>query len=471
MGAVVSFGTPLGTFAAFPPGLQALLQTGFLEREIEIGLNSILGYARLAMVQEIQAGLGESITKPKFGRKPAVVRPLNPSAMNVGLDNGLVPSSGSVEQYSLVMAAYGDAQDVNILQELTLIVDEMKMASFNNGEQAARSIDRIAKLKLFGGYDTGSTRVLAAGAPTTTTCHVDDIRGFTTVLVNGVVTAVSPAAPLTVNEITNSSGGVTQTLTVTGVAADAVNVSTFPSSDGVTSDGISGVLTFATATAPVAGDALVANQGPTILRPNGKLTTLSLDGGDLITMGMVLDAATVLRNNAVPAFPNGKYCMPLDNTSLRQLFSDQDLKVLYAGRDQSAEFKNADIISMLGVDFVPTTEAYVEPYNSANPGTQVGVTVRRPILVGQGALLRGNFKGLDAFLNRPGLNPIGTVMLIDGVVQVLRPPLDRLQELVSLAWQWVGDFAVPTDVTANSQIIPTASNALLKRAVVLEHGS
>ena len=58
--------------------------------------------------------------------------------------------------------------------------------------------------------------------------------------------------------------------------------------------------------------------------------------------------------------------------------------------------------------------------------------------------------------------------MVDGVLLVVRPPLDRLGQIIGQSWCWMGGYCVPTDVTANANIIPTASNAYWKRAVVIE---
>ena len=91
------------------------------------------------------------------------------------------------------------------------------------------------------------------------------------------------------------------------------------------------------------------------------------------------------------------------------------------------------------------------------------------IVLGAEAIIQGDFEGLETWLNREGVTPIGDAFLVNGVAQIIRPPLDRLQQTASQTWTWIGDFAVPTDLTATTNIIPTASNALYKRSVVVEH--
>jgi hypothetical protein len=284
-------------------------------------------------------------------------------------------------------------------------------------------------------------------------------------MVNGVFQPVSSTFPLVVKELASTSSGVNQTLSVTAATPDAVTASVYPSDNGTTSAGVSGTLTFASATAPVNGDGLIAANAAPVLRPAGKTATTMLGSGDLLTLSLALDAKTVLRMNAVPVFPDGTYHMILDDMSMRQLFADQQFMIAYAGQYGSREYMSGQMFTLLGITFIPTTEAYVQASNST---AGVNVTVRRPILIGAESLLQGNFEGLELWLNREGFDPIGNVVLVDGIAQILRPPLDRLQRQVSLAWTWIGDFAVPTDVTCTPAIVPTCNNATFKRCVVIE---
>lgn len=456
-------------FVNFPTALANMLQLGFLERELEEGLDSVLAYRRAALEETVPARIGETLTRTRKGRKTPVETAMDPTT-NTGLDNGLTPSTFTTEQYSFSMQEYADTVDTNMIQEMAGIADQLIGNSRNNGVQAAQSMERIARKKLFGAYLGGNSRVRTdLGAGGTTSAFVDDIRGFQNVLVNGVVTVVSNTNPLTVNEIAISNAGVTQTLTVTAVTAEGTNHSSTP-------NGISGSLTFSTATTPVNGDALLALNGPKVLRPFAKQTTAQLTGQDVLTMGLIEDAVAYLRDNGVPPMEDGSYHCILDNTSMRQLWADQDFKVLFAGRYQASEYRDGEVIRLLGTTYIPTTEAYVQNAGTQANGTGTAtgasvnaVRVRRPIVLGAESIIQGNFEGLDMWLQREGLNPICDVFLVNNVAQILRPPLDRLGQVASLSWTWIGDFAVPTDITATTNIIPTASSALFKRALVIEH--
>ncbi len=475
MAALPSYYSISGTFASFPSTLQNVIQQGFIEREFEEGLASVLAYAREALLEVVPARVGETLTRTRIGWLVPNPNAISPAAANLGLDNGLTPQQFALEQYTYVMKNYAGTFDLNLLQERAaaadvLIADERRM-----GVQAAQTLDILAQNALFAAYLGGNTRVRGdIAVSTTTSCHVDDIRGFSTVLVNGAQTPVSGASPLTAYEYPGTTSGTTQTLQITGAAADAINSSSVPS-------GISGVLTFnAVATAPVSGDAIISSVARKPIRPRGEITTAQLKRGSNFSTSMILDGVARLRLDGVPTMKDGTYHLIMDDYSQRQLFADQDFKVWWAGREQSTEVRNGYIVpQLLGVTFITTTQAIPQaPYIGNNAvGTaidapnQVTATVRRPILLGGECLLRGDFEGLEDWINRQGINPIGTIALINGIAHSLRPPIDRAQQIVSGTWWWVGGFVCPTDATATPSIIPTASNALVKRAVVFEHAS
>jgi hypothetical protein len=434
----------------FPAALQPIIQIGFLETEFQKFLQSVLGYRQAAMRETFRVNIGETLTKTRPGLKAPTTTPLVTSS-NTNLDNGLSPTTFTIEQYKLTLAMYGDSIDLNMVTNKVGIVDQFMHNVRVNAIQAAQSLDRIARNRLFAAYMGYNTRVRTTlGAPAAT-INVDDVTGFGTVLVNGVPTAVSATNPLAVTVGLN-------VYSLTSVAVDASNVST-------AFNGISGTLTFATNVTVAdgtAGNAVVASTAPTILRPGGTAasTTASIAATNLFNMSIALDAVAYLRRNAVPAI-NGYYNCHLDPVSARQLFADPDFKQLFQGQSAAQEFRMGKVIELLDLRFVPTTEAPVQ----AHP-TLAGVTVRRPLVVGEGALIEGDYEGM-ADLNVAPADSI--IDVVDGVVQVTREPLDRLQQIIAQSWYWIGDFVAPTDFTVNASIVPTASNAYAKRGVVIEH--
>jgi hypothetical protein len=432
----------------FPAALQKVIQENYLEREFKDGLESVVSFREVADREDFAIHVGETVTKTRKGLKAPVEAPMNPSA-NTNLDNGLTPSGWTVEQYSLSLNMYGDTMDLNMVTQKAGIADQFLANTRTNAIQAKQSLDRLARNALFGAYMTGNTRVRTTlGAPAATIA-VDDIRGFLMVFNSvGQQVQVSSANPLPV-----MVGGDLYSLTA--AAADGTNISTTPK-------GVSGTLTFSTNVSvadATAGNAVVHAYAPTVLRPGNHPTTAGLASTDFLTLSLLLDGVTVLRNNAVPTV-NGLYNCYLDPTSARQLFKDQEFQLLYRGTGTASQaYARGEVIEILNTRIIPTNEAFQQVLG--------GVNIHRPIVVGQGALVEGDFEGIAATDIAP---QDSMIQVIDGIAMVTREPLDRLQQIIAQSWYWIGGYAVPTDITANQTIIPTATQSYYKRAVMLEVG-
>ena len=435
----------------FPAALQPIIQQGFLEREFMQALRSKIGYRACADREEFSVGIGETLTKTRAGLKPAVTTPLMAST-NTNLDNGLTPGSWNVEQFTLTLNHYAATMDLNMVTSRVGIASLFLQNAYMNGEQAARSLDDLARNALFGAYFGGNTRVRATLTTSGVNVAVDDIRGLQTAFVNGTQQAVSTANPLTV-----TIGSDVYSLI--GVGPDATNLSTAPG-------GQSGVLTLASSVSvadATAGSSVQAATASLILRPNGRTNTTLIQSGDTLSMTNILDAVAGLRLNAVPDI-DGAYNCYLDPISARQLFADQDFQRLFIGSTSANEiFRPGQgvINEFLGLRFVLTTESFVQPHP-----TLAGAIVRRPIIVGQGALIEGDFAGMAADDVAP---KDSIVSLVDGVCMVTREPIDRLQQIIAQSWYWIGGFCAPSDTTTSSLTVPTATNASYKRAVMIEH--
>ena len=435
----------------FPAALQPIIQQGFLEREFMQALQSRLGYRACADREEIAVGIGETLTKTRAGLKPAVTTPLAPST-NTNFDNGLTPTNWSVEQYTITINHYAATTDLNMVTNRVGIVSQFLQNAFINGEQAARSLDELARNALFNSYFGGNTRVRVTLATAGPAVSVDDIRGFQNAFVNGVQQAVSSANPLTV-----TVGTLGDAYTLVTVLADTTNVSTSP-------NGVSGVLTFSgnvTVSDGTTGNAVVAANASVILRPSSRSNSSALLVGDTLAMSNLLNSVAKLRQNAVPEI-DGAYNCYLDPVSARQLFADPDFKQLFQGATSANQvFRRGMTNDFLGLRFMLTTEAFVQPHP-----TLVGLFIRRPIICGQGALIEGTFAGMAAEDVAPADS---FVAIVDGVAMVTREPIDRLQQIIAQSWYWMGGYCVPSDTTTSPTTVPTATNAAFKRAVMVEH--
>lgn len=433
----------------FPPALQPIIQQGFLEREFEQALRSRLGYRACADREIFAVGIGETLTKTRVGLKPTITTPLAPNT-NTNFDNGLSPTSWGVEQYTISINHYAATTDLNMVTSRVGIASQFLENAYVNGEQAARSLDELARNALFSSYFGGNTRVRTTLGSAGPTISVDDIRGFQYAFVNGVQQPVSASNTLTVTVGSDL-------YTLVGATPDASNVSTAP-------NGISGVLSFSSSVSVsdgTAGNTVMASTASVVVRPSQRTNTAQIQASDTLTMASLLDAVSKLRLNAVPEI-GGVYNCYLDPVSARQLFADPDFKQLFQGATSANQvFRQGMTNDFLGLRFVPTTEAFVQPHP-----TLPGLMVRRPIICGQGALIEGDYAGMAAEDVAP---KDSIVVIVDGVAMVTREPIDRLQQIIAQSWYWIGGFCTPSDTTTNSSTIPTATNAAFKRAVMVEH--
>lgn len=433
----------------FPLALQPIIQQGFLDREFEHALTSRLGYRAIADREQFAVGIGETLTKTRAGLKPSVTVPLAPST-NTNLDNGLTPTTWGVEQYTITINHYASTTDLNMVTSRVGIASQFLQNAYTNGEQAARSLDEIARNALFATYFGGNTRVRVTLGSAGSAVAVDDIRGFQTVFISGIQTAVANSPGLTVTIGANA-------YTLVAAVADIINLSTAPG-------GVSGVLTFSASVSVsdgTAGNAVQAANASVIIRPNARTNSAGLVATDTLAMANLLDAVAKLRMNAVPDI-DGVFNCYLDPVSARQLFADQDFQRLFQGATSANQvFKMGMINDFLGLRFIPTTEAYVQPHP-----TLPNVVIRRPIICGKGALIEGDFAGMAAEDVAPRDS---IVAMVDGIAMVTREPIDRLQQIIAQSWYWIGGFCAPSDTTTNAAVIPTATNAAYKRAVMIEH--
>jgi hypothetical protein len=127
--------------------------------------------------------------------------------------------------------------------------------------------------------------------------------------------------------------------------------------------------------------------GIPIFRPFHKQDRNELFGSDMLTLGLLLDAVSYAADNDIYPKGNGKYTCYLDSFSFRQLFSDQDFKILLAGTGRTgivADFALCLLpgtkCSLLGLDFeiVKSTTESIIPISDKN-----SARIRRLYIVGK----------------------------------------------------------------------------------------
>lgn len=442
-----------------PTALQSVIQQGFLERDFEETLMAKLGFRKFAEKTAFMAGIGESITKTRTGLLAPQTTPMAPAA-NSDITSGLTVANYSVEQYVLSIAQYALPLQLNIVTARVAIASLFLENAKKLAENAARSVDILAQQALYNAYLGGNTTVRVTLGAAATTISVNDIRGFQNTLNNeGQVVPISATYPV------NVTVGA-DVYSLTGSAADSTNVSTSPG-------GISGTLTFSAAVSVAdgtAGNAVVSAVAPFIQRPyvasSGAMVTTT--GGisaandvnqGRLTMQMLLNAKAQLASNNVPPLASGMYGVRLSPQHAVGLFGDPDFKELYRGQPNSKEFRRGVVAEILGLELEETNIAPVQALSGVG-------NVQRGIVAGEGALVEGEFTR-EGYAGATGVED-DLITIVEGIAHITREPLDVLKQVVTQSWSYIGGFAVPTDTTANPTVLPTATNAAFKRAVILE---
>jgi hypothetical protein len=414
--------------STLPAAIQAIMQNGILDRTFRDALIPSFLFPALADSEPWQGGLGDTRT---FTRKGLIAPTTTPLA---GADISGA-STYTIEQWSVVMDQYGLSVDTNMLQSSMTLASKFLADVQTLGINAGQSLNRIARNKMYNAYMGGRTWATAADGASNTSITVQEVAGFTRVLVNGVPTAVSGGNPLTV-----TVGGVANT--VTGVSAQSGP----------------GTLTLGTARVDALGDAVVAANAPVTIRATGN-SAFDLTTANVATFANFRAAVTRLRKMNVPTV-DGYYTAHIPPDTEAELFADADFKQALQGRVDSPVWRDLSIGRFAGIDWVRNIEVPTVTSNS-------GATVYRPVVVGAGALVAAPFEGIGSLLAGTGVEDVPSIRMIEAapttaVALIVRPPTDRLQQVISTSWAYTGDFGVPSDSG-------TGDAALFKRAVVVEH--
>lgn len=415
--------------ALLPVGIRAIIQDGFLEAAFDNALRPDFMFPALADVESIPGQKGQRVTRTRSGL-------LTPQT--TALTGDPTADTYAIEQFSGVLDQYGNSMDTNMLGSGTAQASKFVQDIRTLGINAGQSLNRLARTRLYGAYAGGRSWCRTADGGSNTSIDVQSVDGFEFVLVNGVPTAVSASNPLSV-----TINGVANTVTGANRATR--------------------VLTLGTARVDVLGDPIIAANAPTTIRPNARASAFNLVGGDVATVGIFFDAVARLRTMSVPPLPSGNYQAHVDASTMRALLSDTEFRQAFQSQGPADDYRAGRLTVFGGIEFVINIET---PTVS---GDGMTVTGRRPIVCGAGSLIAMPLENQGMLLDGTGVEDVPGISLIDAdnsgieVVLIVRPPQDRLQQVVSSSWSWTGDFTVPTDSTG------MADAALVKRAVVIEH--
>ncbi len=438
----------MGFREVVPPSLQEILQNGLLDRTFEDALQPALLFETLAEKKPWAGAVGSTGIFTKSGLMTPNTTPVT------GQDASA--STYGFEQYQVRMDQYAGSIDTNMLLSAMALASKFLEDNKVLAIQAAQSKNLLAQQALYQAFGEGQVWATAAST-SSTSLVVSDATGFQYAVANLATTGSNPAEGLT--------GQATPTLVPVSASNPlSVKINGVPNTV-VGVNLATNTLTLGTAISASVGWDVISSVAPVQIRPNGRATANDIVAGDIATLSLFTSAVTRLRSQNVPRI-KGAYTAHVTPQTVEELFQDNNFLLAYRGRADSQAYVNfqpGDSMGdsgefmgrFAGIDWIMNTVVPTEV-------NEAGVTVNRPIVCGDGCLVEAPFSEMASLITALQGGSTVQVDMINGVVRILRAPLDRLGQVLTSTWSWVGGFTVGTDLL-------TGDSAVYKRAVVVEH--
>lgn len=433
------------------PSLQEILQNGLLDRAFQDALIPAFLFDALADVEPWGGAIGDTAIKTRAGLLPVSTVPT--------MYQQPTPSGYGFEQYQMTMQQWSDTIDTNMAMSAMALASKFLEDNKQLAINAAATINALARSALYAPYAGGQTWVVSGGGAGATTVVVNDASGFVNTVQDLSTTGTDPTDGLVgiaVPTVTPVSGAAPLAITANGVANTVTGV-----------DLATNTLTLGTAlgVALTAGQPVISSISSVQSRPNARATGAQIVAGDIAALATFTTGVTRLRTMKVPR-RKGAYTAHIHPQTIEELQQDPNWLYAYRGRSDSPAYRNFTIGDamgenaefmgrFLGIDWIMDTEVptYVNP---------AGVTVYQDCLVGDGALIKGPFSEMASLITEKQGGSTVQIDMIGGVARVLRAPLDRLGQVLTSSWFWIGAYAAGTDVL-------TGDAAVYKRACIVEH--
>lgn len=440
----------MGFYDVIPASLQEIVQNGLLVGAFEEGLVPSFLFNMLADERPWGSQIGSEGIFTKAGLMTPNTTPTT--------GNDASPSTYGVEQYRVRMDQFTGSIDTNMAVSRMALASKFLEDNNRLGIMAAQSLDLLARNAIYGAYGEGTTWATSDGS-TVTALVVHDASGFQFVVADLSTSGSNPGTGLTANATPNAVA-----VSGSNPLAIVIGASTAASVTGVDLD--TNTLTLAVAKSWSNGDAVVAANAPVQLRPNARLSANQLVAGDIATLALFRSGVTRLRRQVVPTI-RGAYTAHVPPETINELFSDAEFQSAYRGRGDSPAYTNFTMGDTVGDATFHGRFAGIDWFE--NPVAESGVnegslTFYRPVIAGADCLIRAPFSDMGDLVSQQKAGGVIQVEMINGVARILRAPLDRLGQVLTSTYSWIGGYSVPTDVLAAS-----GDPAIYKRAVVLEH--
>lgn len=452
------------------PEVRAIVQEKALERAFHDALFAALLFRSEAVVQPWPAGVGDEYIATAPGLMPPSMRPLRP-----GVDP--TPVTYALEQWVAQLQTYASTSDVHMPTSIQAIVDLFMQNAHMLGLQAAQSLNRKVRNKMYNAAEAGHT-VVDGAQPAVTTLRVRRLNGFTRARSSsGSKVRFDPVSSSNPLSVTIAESGVATTRSVIGFTADIAGDEYGP-----------GVLLLSAAVTVVDRDYVVAIDASdwTLVGGGNKVDDIGIT--DRPRLQDVRDQLAKFHQNNVPIHPDGHYHCHLDPTSNALIFSDPEFQRLNQGLPEGLMYQQFVIGRLLGCLFFNNSEDPVKQtvypndgvtYSDdddfagelTNNGLTTGVPLHRMLFTAMGGLMEYRQDQMGMISEAGIIGKTGEAQVVnngveinaDGVVLIFRAPLNRLQDKVSVSWRFVGDWVCRTDAA-------TGGTSRYKRFGEIVHG-
>lgn len=457
---------------ALNPFLADLIQTGAIEREIRDALIAETMF-RMDIESEIFEGkIGEVKSISRAGLLPVSIAPLTP-----GTDP--VPQQFAMETFLCELHPYGGTVDAYLPNDRVGVNKESMLKASRVAIQCAQSLDRLARQAMYQAYLAGNTCLIAAAPIGATQLHVASLNGFTVInsATDNRPVAVSALNPLAIT----FGGGLEPANTVTAFTPDDPNAPMGP-----------GWLTLGAAltVGPLAREAVLAANRSQVIYVGGGNSVDALGAANTLTMNDLINATGQLEQGpaSVPMFDAGMYHCHLGTAAKVQLLQDPLVRGMLQSDKIPEAYKKAAIgelggAMLIGNKSVPTQAnsgtlvssgagaSFCSPEIGADVINNAGLNIGYTLVYGRGHLYEsyvpaGAIAPDQSISSQQATPPepaesSGTSLNVDRAEFIIRPPLDRLNEITAFSWKFKGDWPAPSDITTQAR--------RFRRGVVVAH--
>lgn len=450
------------------PEIRQLVQENILERAFHDALFPRLLFRGEASPQIWPANVGDSMVFTGTGLIKKKQKPLTP-----GQDP--TPSTFQSEQWSAQLQQYADSVDTHMPTSIAAIANLFLRNAQQLGLSAGQTLNAVVRNRMYNAALSGHTVADGAQAAVTT-LRVLRLNGFTTARRPDLPTgsAVRFDTVSTNNPLAIRAGAALTAVNVVGFSPDIPGDETGP-----------GTLTLDAAVTVANRDPVLSDDRTFLVRVGGGNTIDAIGAADLLTLSNIRAAVSRFWQQNVPEQPDGRFHCHLDPTSQSQVFADPEFQRLLTSLPDYYMYKQFALGELLGTVFFRNSEnplpetvegGDTNTFSEDDPfagelSNASGVVIHRPLFVGQG-LIHEYYQDLGLLLTEagvtgrtgePSITNNGIEVNTDRIQLLIRSPLNRLQDLVSTSWKFIGDWPVRTDVT-------TGDARRFKRVLVIEHG-